>query len=160
MAGWALAASGSQVDAVARVLAIAGLGVAIVSVALNGYQWRRSGPALKVRINWRRVKAEGDDRRSAESELDGAMVMNSGRMPAVVVLALLLPVKGGWERSWELKPAEGEFPVTIPPTGFCHLILAGDDGPSPEEGFRAVAVRGDGRRFRSRPFPGRTPSPG
>jgi len=155
MTGLALVTGGSHADVVARALAFAGLVVAAVSVALNAYQWRRSGPALTVKLNVLDQTVERAVGLEYEWELVGASLTNSGRMPAIVGGAWLVPTRltdsGG--TIWLLRPADGEFPVTIPPTGFCVLALSLDDKPScwrnGEMQVQAVVFRGDGRQFRS-----------
>jgi hypothetical protein len=48
----ALAAQGSNVDIVARVLAIVSVVIALAGVVLAWYQWRNSGPVLAADIEY------------------------------------------------------------------------------------------------------------
>lgn len=59
-------------------VAIAGLAVAIASVILTWYLWRRSGPEIVVVVTSVRGQWTG------AGLLDGIEVVNSGRMPAVI----------------------------------------------------------------------------
>lgn len=145
MTGMVLATAASHVDVVARGLAIGGLAVAVLSVAFNGYQWHRSGPALKVEVYRRPITRDS-------WAIEGATISNRGRMPVVVQSAVIMPAalrlpKG--RNIWGLEPIEGEFPITIPPTGSCRVAFSLDYEPPVGTVVRAWASRGDGRSFRS-----------
>ncbi len=157
MAGWVLAADGSNVDVLARIVGVAGLVVGVGSASLTWYLWNRSGPALKVRVHL--FPSQGAAR-GAPAELQweaaGAIITNPGRMPAVVASAFLIPknLRQPAGEIYLLKPEEGEFPVTLEPTGYCIAVLANDRRPRIGMPVRALAMRGDGRRFRSKAMQG------
>jgi hypothetical protein len=156
MAGWVLAAGGSNVDVVARVVGVVGLVVAIGSAVLTWYLWRRSGPEIVVLL-----KRIAGDPRGLKVEVE---VINSGRMPVVIRdVQLRWTRRGGRSaaraagalyvgHARSLDPASGQYPVTIEPTGFMLAVLIPfDEYDSGLEKMWGVAVRGDGRTYSSRP---------
>jgi hypothetical protein len=158
-AGWVLAAAGPQVDVLARIVAVTSLIVAVVSVVLTWYLWRRSGPEIVVLL-----KDNHGMEWTGMGPIAGAEVVNSGRMPAVIREVKLRWTQsqtkldrlliGKWPGPSEstLESPNGKWPVTIEPTGFMVAAFAGRD----EAGSRwigkvwGVAIRGDGRTYTSR----------
>jgi hypothetical protein len=62
--------------------------VAAASLAFSWYQWRGSGPALKVTIN-----LGGSSPARDRLPIGGATIVNSGRMPAIVGSCWLVPTR-------------------------------------------------------------------
>jgi hypothetical protein len=160
-------ASASNVDVVARVIAIAGLGVATASLILTWYLWRRSGPALDARVD----RYVGRSERSGFEKLVFTVdVTNVGRMPATVRSVSVAHLPTRWQFSWWLKwplrllkrnwviatladPLEGNFPQEIPPTGYLRVRAEIDaDLFSPSDRWVQVIIeRGDGKATFAKP---------
>lgn len=160
-------ASASNVDVVARVIAIAGLGVATASLILTWYLWQRSGPALDARVDRYVGRSE---RRGFEKLVFTLDVTNVGRMPATVrsVSVARLPIR--WQFSWWLKwplrllkrdwviatdahLLEGDFPQEIPPTGYLRVRaeIDADLFSSSDRWIQVIIERGDGKAAFAKP---------
>lgn len=172
MVAWGLASGGSQVDVVARWLAVAGIIIALGSAVLTWQLWRRSGPGITVllRFDWSEWEEEGGPvgspfTQAVEAEgspvgspfIQAVEVVNSGRMPAVIREVRLVFSWRVWkhDRFVKLEPAVGGFPVAVPPTGFIRAVFPRDQAwPEAGEWIWAEAIRGDGRRYKSRRLAG------
>jgi hypothetical protein len=148
MAGWIMAAGGSDVDVVARAVGIAGLVVAITSVTVTWQLWRHSGAEIAVRV---RVRSQVP--LTLGQNVDGVEVINMGRMDAVIREIRMVPAERplfGTDDFWyamDLELVGGEYPLTIPPTGFALAVLKDPDRPRGAMLVQGRAIRGDGRTF-------------
>jgi hypothetical protein len=162
-------APASHVDIVARVIGLAGLGVAVASLLLTWYLWRRSGPALDASFAPQVGRAE---RRGFEKLVFTVDVINVGRMPATVRRVSVARLRTRWHFSWwlnwllrllkrdwvidqEAHPLEGDFPQEIPPTGYVRTraeISADLFGPE-DRWVQVIITRGDGKAAFSKPVP-------
>lgn len=146
-------------DLLARVIAVAGLLVALGSIAVTWYLWQRSGPTLRVSSF---VRA---DRGTLHLE-----ITNSGRMPAVVRRIEVrdyfrLRTTNEWTRPvsrWgiSLNPQRGaeqlSLPISLEPSSFVEAdvevarVFAKSDDEASEIAVRAWVQRGDGKWYTSR----------
>jgi hypothetical protein len=157
----------SNVDVVARVIAIAGLGVATASLILTWYLWHRSGPALDARVD----RYVGSSKREGfEKRIFTVDVTNVGRMPATVRSVSVARLPTRWQFSWWLKfplrllkrdwviatdahLLEGDFPQEIPPTGYLRARAEIDADlfiPS-DRWVQVIIERGDGKAAFAKP---------
>jgi hypothetical protein len=149
-------------DLPARIIAAAGLVIALGSIGLTWYLWQRSGPALRVGAFVR-----------PETGTVRIEVASTGRLTATVRRLELrdqfvLKTRGGYKTEpisrWsiavqpnELHPGEPRtLPADLPPSAFLEgdvevqavLDLAAG---APEVTVAAWAERGDGKWFASKP---------
>lgn len=174
----ALSAHASNVDIVARVIAIVSVAIASAGLALTLYQWRHAGPELASKIE----KYVGKDRVGHQDEqwtftID---VWNKGRMPATVRDIFVVRLRWRWHFSWWLSrwlrlihrdfafgnsahpvegtfpnEVEGTFPKEIPPTSYLRARTVVDAdlfGPH-IRWVQAVIFTGDMRISRSATIP-------
>lgn len=128
----------SNVDEVARVLAIAGVVIALGSLVLTWYQWRHSGPELAARIETSVAKQRvGHQDEQWTFTID---IWNKGRMPVTVRGVTVVRLRWRWHFSWwsnwllrlirqdlafgnTAHPVEGTFPKEIPRQATSELRL-------------------------------------
>ena len=174
----ALSAHASNVDIVARVIAIVGVAIALAGLVLGSYQWRHSGPELAAKIE----AYVGKDRVGHQDEqwtftID---VWNKGRMSATVRDILVVRLRRRWHFSWWLswwlrlirrdfafgttaRPVEGTFPnevkgtfpKEIPPTGYlrARTVVDADLFEPHIRWVQAVVLTGDMHYSRSASIP-------
>jgi hypothetical protein len=163
----AVSAPPSNVDMVARVIGIAGVLIAIASLAFTWYQWHHSGPGLASRVEVNVGKDRAGER--DEQWIFTIDVSNNGRMPVTVRDATLVRLRWRWHFAWwfnwwlrlirrstvfgtSAHPVDGEFPKEIPPTGYLSIRAVVDADlfePLCTRWVQAVVWSGDMRTSRS-----------
>ena len=162
----ALAAQDSNVDIVARVLAIVSVVIASAGIVLAWYQWRNSGPVLAADIE----DVVGKERVGHPDEqwTFTVYIWNEGRMPVTVEGVAVTRLRWRWHFSWwfnwwlrlirrdfalgnEAELREGTFPMEIPPTGYFRVkaIMDADLFDSNFLWVQAVVYSGDRRSYSS-----------
>lgn len=156
----ALIGSTESADPLARLVAAAGLGVALLSLALNWLIWRRSRPRLKVKLS-----ADPDnDPMQTRFVIE---VVSVGRL-AVVVRSLgvrdhivVQQATGNSTQtsllSLEVEPTSGKLPLTLDPTEFLVAevsmeVVVNRWDADKKMTLVAWALSGDGKRYESKPL--------
>jgi hypothetical protein len=138
----------------ALVLALLSLVVAVASIALTWYLWRKSGPEIVVLVNT--AASKGAPIPAGFDDVVDVEVRNAGRMPAMVREVSIRiwdqePGRrgGGRPTCLTLEPTYGSFPVAAPPTGYISATMPDGTGVSAGTLVQGIAILGDGRCYES-----------
>jgi hypothetical protein len=176
--GCPLSAHASNVDIVARVIAIVSAAIALASLVLTSYQWRHSGPELAAKVEkYVRKDRVGHRDEQWTFTID---VWNKGRMPHTVRDIVVVRLRWRWHFSWWFNlwlrlirrpdfacctsahpvegtfpsEVEGTFPKEIPPTGYlrARAVVDADLFYPHIRWVQALVVTGIGATSGQRPY--------
>jgi hypothetical protein len=127
-------------------IAVAGVVLALISLAFTAYQWRREGPALKIEVEMWSAGPKG-----AEPSMH-VQVISTGRM-AVTVTRLAVNVFGTGglvygAGPWSPTSISHELPARLEPTDVVTAVFGLQiDRPAPD--VQAIAMVESGGRWMS-----------